>query len=50
VGGLDFTVIGFAVNEVCRLEAPTKVIGRELLLTEAVARHLLKEVEYLGQY
>ena len=49
-GRLDFTVIGSAVNEVCRLEALTKVVGREILLTEAIARHLPKEVEYLGQY
>ncbi|WP_235885500.1 adenylate/guanylate cyclase domain-containing protein [Bradyrhizobium niftali] len=47
---LDFTVIGAAVNEACRLEALTKTIGRDLLMTEAVARHLSHDVEHLGEH
>lgn len=47
---LDFTVIGAAVNEACRVEALTKTIGRDLLMTEAVAQHLSHEVEHLGEH
>jgi adenylate cyclase len=47
---LDFTVIGAAVNEACRVEALTKTIGRDLLMTAAVARHLPHDVEYLGEH
>jgi adenylate cyclase len=47
---LDFTVIGAAVNEACRVEALTKTIGRELLMTEAIARHLPQDVEHLGEH
>ncbi|WP_334379369.1 MULTISPECIES: adenylate/guanylate cyclase domain-containing protein [unclassified Bradyrhizobium] len=47
---LDFTVIGAAVNEACRVEALTKKIGRDLLMTEAVARHLSHDVEHLGEH
>jgi adenylate cyclase len=47
---LDFTVIGPAVNEACRVEALTKTIGRELLMTEAVAQHLRQEVVHLGEH
>ena len=47
---LDFTVIGAAVNEACRVEALTKAIGRDLLMTEAVARHLSYDVEHLGEH
>jgi len=47
---LDFTVIGAAVNEACRVEALTKTIGRELLMTEAVARHLAHDVVHLGEH
>ena len=34
---LDFTVIGPAVNEVCRVEPLCKELGRELLVTDAFA-------------
>lgn len=34
-GRLDFTVIGAPVNEVCRVEALCKPLGREVLLTKA---------------
>ena len=47
---LDFTVIGPAVNEACRVEVLTKTIGRELLMTEAVAQHLCQKVEHLGEH
>lgn len=47
---LDFTVIGAAVNEACRVEALTKVIGRQLLITGAVAKYVLTEVEHLGEH
>jgi adenylate cyclase len=47
---LDFTVIGAAVNEACRVEALTKTIGRDLLMTEAVARHVPRDVEHLGEH
>ncbi|WP_245477661.1 adenylate/guanylate cyclase domain-containing protein [Bradyrhizobium guangxiense] len=46
---LDFTVIGAAVNEACRVEALTKTIGRDLLMTEAVAGHVA-DVEHLGEH
>lgn len=46
----DFTVIGAAVNEACRVEALTKTIGRDLLMTEAVARHVPQDVEHLGEH
>lgn len=37
---LDFTVIGRAVNEVARLEAQTKAVGRPLLASAAFAREI----------
>ena len=37
-GRLDFTVIGAPVNEVCRVEALTKPLGREVLLTKAFVK------------
>lgn len=43
IGGharLDFTVIGAAVNEVCRVEAMCKSLGEPLLLTSSFARQL----------
>lgn len=41
IGGrrrLDFTVIGAAVNEVCRVESLCKVVGQPLLMTARFAR------------
>ena len=32
---LDFTVIGSAVNEVCRVEAMCKELGQEFLVTQS---------------
>jgi adenylate cyclase len=43
IGGrerLDFTVIGAAVNEVCRVEAMCKTLGEPLLMTDAFAAAL----------
>ncbi len=34
-GRLDFTVIGSAVNEVCRVEAMCKDLGQELIVTQS---------------
>jgi adenylate cyclase len=47
---LDFTVIGSAVNEASRVEALQKTLGRDILLTEAVARHLDVDLDFLGQH
>jgi adenylate cyclase len=54
IGGhrrLDFTVIGAAVNEVCRVEGMCKQVGAELLLTAPVADILGREgLVSLGVY
>lgn len=47
---LDFTVIGPAVNEASRVEALQKKLGRSILITEAVARHLDEALDHLGQH
>jgi len=47
---LDFTVIGAAVNEASRVEALQKTLQRDILLTEAVARHLDVPLDYLGAH
>lgn len=47
---LDFTVIGSAVNEASRVEALQKTLKRNILLTEAVARHLDIPLDYLGAH
>ncbi len=47
---LDFTVIGRAVNEASRVEALTKTLGRRLLITEGVARHLQAPLVDLGNH
>jgi adenylate cyclase len=47
---LDFTVIGAAVNEACRVESLTKTIGRDFLVTGAVAQYLSGDVEHLGEH
>ncbi|WP_315836125.1 adenylate/guanylate cyclase domain-containing protein [Bradyrhizobium prioriisuperbiae] len=47
---LDFTVIGPAVNEASRVEALQKVLGRSILVTEAVARHLDCKMDHLGEH
>lgn len=39
-GRLDFTVIGAAVNEVCRLEALCKSLGTPIILSAALREHL----------
>ena len=48
---LDFTVIGRAVNEVCRVEAKCKQLRVALLLTEAFAERLSdRTVKSLGRH
>jgi adenylate cyclase len=47
---LDFTVIGRAVNAASRIEALTKPLDRDILISEPVAAHLGKELEDLGAH
>lgn len=47
---LDFTVIGSAVNEASRVEALQKTLHRDILMTEAVARHLDVPLDHLGDH
>jgi adenylate cyclase len=47
---LDFTVIGAAVNEASRVEALQKTLGRDILITESVARHLDGGLDHLGAH
>jgi len=47
---LDFTVIGAAVNEASRVEALQKTLKRDILITEAVARHLEGGLDHLGEH
>lgn len=47
---LDFTVVGPAVNEVSRMEALSKALGRELLLSQSVAHRCGRPALSLGQH
>lgn len=47
---LDFTVIGPAVNEASRVEALQKKLGRSILITEAMARHIDIPLDHLGKH
>jgi adenylate cyclase len=47
---LDFTVIGPAVNEASRVEALSKVLGRNILITERVAHYLKCPLDNLGEH
>lgn len=47
---LDFTVIGPAVNEACRVETLQKKLGHDIVLTEAVARHIDGALFRLGEH
>lgn len=47
---LDFTVIGAAVNEASRVEALQKSLGRDILVTAAVAQHLDVALDFLGEH
>lgn len=47
---LDFTVVGPAVNEVSRMEALGKGLGRELLLSDSIAHRCGRPVLSLGPY
>ena len=45
---VEFSVIGPAANEVARIESMTKTLGRVVVLSDAVARHLDSPLEDLG--
>lgn len=47
---LDFTVVGPAVNEVSRMEALGKALGRELLLSQSIADRCGQPVLSLGAH
>jgi adenylate cyclase len=47
---LDFTVIGRAVNEVCRVESLCKEVGAPLLVTSSVAEHAGGELVSIGRH
>ncbi len=47
---VEFSVIGPAANEVARIEALTKDLGRDIVVSEAFARHLDVEWESLGAH
>jgi adenylate cyclase len=47
---LDFTVIGRAVNAASRIEALTKTLGRDILITEPVAARLNVDLDDLGAH
>lgn len=49
-GRLDFTVIGPAVNAASRIEALTKELGREILISQAAARGLTAPLDDLGEH
>ena len=49
-GRLDFTVIGPAINETARLEALSKTLKRDVLLSDAFARHVTEPLEPLGKH
>ena len=44
-GRLNFSVIGDAVNVAARVEAATREIGEDVLITEATARELSDDIE-----
>ena len=47
---LDFTVIGRAVNATSRIEALTKTLGRDILITESVAARIKTNLDDLGAH
>jgi adenylate cyclase len=49
-GRLDFTVIGPAINEAARLEALSKTLKRDVLLSDAFARHVAEPLTPLGKH
>ena len=47
---LEFTVIGAAANEAARIEALCKEVGKSLVISAEVARHLPDELQSLGHH
>jgi len=47
---IEFTVIGAAANEAARIEGLCKTLGENLLISEAVARHLHAPLRSLGRH
>jgi len=47
---VEFSVIGPAANEVCRLEGKTKDLGRSIVVSEAFARELELDWQDLGEH
>ncbi len=47
---LDFTVIGRAVNAASRVEGLSKSLGRDILISEMVARRLDRPLDELGRH
>jgi len=47
---VEFSVIGPAANEVCRLEGKTKDLGRSIVVSEAFARELDLDWQDLGEH
>jgi adenylate cyclase len=47
---IEFSVIGAAANEAARIEGMCKTLGRSLLVSEAVARHLEGDWRSLGAH
>jgi class 3 adenylate cyclase/uncharacterized protein (DUF427 family) len=49
-GRLDFTVIGPAINEAARLEALSKTLKQDVLLSDAFAHHVAEPLVPLGKH
>jgi adenylate cyclase len=47
---IEFSVIGAAANEAARIEGLCKTLGRSLLVSDAVARHLEGDWRSLGEH
>ncbi len=47
---LDFTAIGRAVNAASRVETLTKSLGRSILVTGPVARHVERPLDHMGEH
>jgi adenylate cyclase len=47
---LDFTVIGRAVNEASRIEAPCEQVGRSILVSDTFAERCARRLEPVGSF